>query len=472
MKVSCKQLLLTALVMWFSWVSSSFAGETLVLSSREETLTNRFAELVLSEAYTRLNINVEFALYPGGRSVVEANEGRADGEVARLDVVLSQYTNLRKVPVSLFHSELSAFVHDGYKVDISDWQSLEGHTLTTIRGFKFVESKIADKPHKIVRTSAEAIELVESDRVEVAVLNRFLGLLAIAEINAEHVKVHNPPLERLPVFHLLHKKHEALIPKLTAVLEGMERAGILRSMWEEFTSSEILKASGQAVQDGPDVYVLNTSTSAPYATPERTGFQDLVVAEVFRRIGLKGRVDRYDASARALINANKNVDHGVAMRIKGLEKKFPNLVRVEERLIENDFVAYSKGLDLVTDDWTKLEPYTAGYINGWVIFERNLGPAQKKQAVKKPDQMFTMLDKERVDLVLYERWQGLQRAKESGIKVTVHEPPLASIDMFMYVHKKHAHLAAKMAQALRDMKADGTYQAIFDKVLTPLAVSD
>ena len=218
----------------------------------------------------------------------------------------------------------------------------------------------------------------------------------------------------------------------------------------------------------PDVYILNTSTGAPYATKDRNGFQDQVVAEVFRRIGLKGRVEMYDASARALINANDNIDHGVAMRIMGLEKKFPNLVRIEERLIENDFVAYSKGLDFTTNDWRSLEPYVAAYINGWMIFERNLEAAQNKQTVKDPAQMFTMLGKGRVDVVLYERWQGLQRAKATDMKVTVHEPPLASVDMYMYVHKNHAHLAPKLADALRAMKTDGTYQSIFDRTLTPL----
>lgn len=217
-----------------------------------------------------------------------------------------------------------------------------------------------------------------------------------------------------------------------------------------------------------DVYILNTSTGAPYATEDRQGFQDRVVAEVFQRIGLKGQVEMYSASARALINANENVDHGVAMRIRGLENKYPNLVRVEERLIENDFVAYSSNLEFFSHSWKSLLPYVVAYINGWVIFERNLEPSQEKQAVKDPAQMFTMLDKGRIDIALYERWQGLQRAKDTGISVKVHEPPLASVDMYMYVHKNHAHLAPKLAQALRDMKADGTYQAIFDQTLSPL----
>lgn len=215
----------------------------------------------------------------------------------------------------------------------------------------------------------------------------------------------------------------------------------------------------------PEVFILNTSTGVPYVTKEQTGFQDLIVQEVFRRIGLKGRVALYDASARALINANDNVDQGVAMRIMGLEKKYPNLVRVEEPLIDNDFVAYSKNLDLKTSSWDSLKPYSVVYIHGWVIFERNLAPDQKHNTVKAPEQMFAMLDKDRVDLVLYERWQGLQHAKDSGIQVKVHEPPLASVKMFMYIHKDYASLAPKMALALQQMKKDGTYQSIHKQTL-------
>ncbi len=218
----------------------------------------------------------------------------------------------------------------------------------------------------------------------------------------------------------------------------------------------------------PDIFIFNTSTAAPYSTKDQTGFQDLIVSEVFRRIGLKGRVELYDASARALINANNNVDQGVAMRIKGLEKKYPNLVRIEEPLIDNDFVAYSKNIDLITDGWDSLKPYSVVYINGWVIFDRNLAADQESRMVKTPRQMFAMLDKNRVDLVLYERWQGLQQAKDSGMQVRAHKPPLASVKMYMYIHKDYASLAPKLALALQQMKKDGSYQSIYDRTLNRL----
>lgn len=218
----------------------------------------------------------------------------------------------------------------------------------------------------------------------------------------------------------------------------------------------------------PAVYILNTSTGAPYANQDRQGFLDRVVAEAFRRIGLKGEVAMYEASKRALINANEDVDQGVAMRVANLEQTYPNLIRVPERIVENDFVAYTREANFATTGWETLKPYAVTYIHGWVVFERNLVEGQTATDVKDPEQLFIMLEKNRADIALYERWQGLQHAKDRGQVVRVLEPPLASVDMFMYLHKNHAHLVEPLAQALRDMKADGGYQAIFDQTLTPL----
>ena len=49
---------------------------------------------------------------------------------------------------------------------------------------------------------------------------------------------------------------------------------------------------------------------------------------------------------------------------QGVGKKFPNLVRVKERLIQNDFVAYSKGLEFNTDTWKSLLAFEVAYIHG------------------------------------------------------------------------------------------------------------
>jgi len=40
--------------------------------------------------------------------------------------------------------------------------------------------------------------------------------------------------------------------------------------------------------------------------------------------------------------------------------------------------------------------------------------------------------------------------------------------MFTYLNKKHVNLVPKLAQSLKELKADGTYERIYTRILAPL----
>ncbi len=115
--------------------------------------------------------------------------------------------------------------------------------------------------------------------------------------------------------------------------------------------------------------VLTTGVLAPYTTPDHKGFLDQMIVAVFREAGLEAELQVFStATARTLLNADAGIDDGEAMRIAGLEKQYPNLIRVSETLISNDFVAYATQVQVATKDWKALEPYVVSYIIGWKIF--------------------------------------------------------------------------------------------------------
>lgn len=218
-----------------------------------------------------------------------------------------------------------------------------------------------------------------------------------------------------------------------------------------------------------EALVLNTGVRAPYTQPDRSGFLDRLVAELFRRVGLQAEVQVYEASERAMQNADAGIDDGMAMRIKGLEKQYPNLIRVPEKVIDNDFVAYSRKHRFEVRGWDALAPYQVAHIIGWKVFENNLGGRRDVTLVRNAEQLFGLLRQDRTDVILYERWQGLWWARELALDARLLEPPLASTEMFIYLHRKHAPLAGKLAAALAAMKQDGSYRRIFDETLAPLA---
>jgi polar amino acid transport system substrate-binding protein len=218
-----------------------------------------------------------------------------------------------------------------------------------------------------------------------------------------------------------------------------------------------------------DKLVLSSGVLAPYTTPDRKGFLDQIIAAIFRDIGMEAELLIYPtATERGMLNANEGVDDGLAMRVAGLEKQYPNLIRVPEEIAINDFVAMATKHRFDTSNWDSLNPYVVSYIIGWKVFEQNVPKGKELTLVRDADQLFTLLARDRADVVLYERWQGVAQTRAMGIKVQVMEPPLVRTKMYMYLHKKHAALVPRVAQALVKLKRDGTYQRIYDSTLRPV----
>lgn len=211
---------------------------------------------------------------------------------------------------------------------------------------------------------------------------------------------------------------------------------------------------------------LTSGVGAPYFQPDKKGFLDLLIAEVFRRIGVEAVAVQYIASSeRAMMNANSGIDDGIAMRILGLEKTYPNLIRVEEKVVDNDFVAYATQARFATTGFDTLRGHEVAYIHGWKVFEAGVPADLPVTKAKDAEQLFSLLQNQRTDLILFERWQGNHILRERGIQAHMLRPPLVSTEMFMYLHKKHAPLVDPAARALRAMKADGSYQRIAAQAL-------
>ncbi|MDP1680613.1 MAG: transporter substrate-binding domain-containing protein [Burkholderiales bacterium] len=217
--------------------------------------------------------------------------------------------------------------------------------------------------------------------------------------------------------------------------------------------------------------VLNDTYDTPYTTEAGDGFLDLVVEDAFRRAGLRLKMVRVSPE-RALLNADAGIEDGVSARIAGLEKNYPNLVRVPEKVLDFPFVAFARQAKLSNASWEALTSVSVGHIQGWKIFEQSLKPGTPTTIVDTAEQLFTMLDKNRIDVALYERWLGLALAKKMGIKnIRVVEPALAEREMFIYLNKRHADKVPAITAALRALKADGAYTRICREKFAPLAAS-
>ncbi len=215
--------------------------------------------------------------------------------------------------------------------------------------------------------------------------------------------------------------------------------------------------------------VLNNPTAPPFTTAAHDGLLDVVVGEAFHRAGLKLKLVKLPAE-RGLINANEDIDDGDLSRIAGIEKVYPNLVRVPEKIFNMDFVAFTRSDLIKQASWQNLQPYSVVYIKGWKIFEQNLLPKTEITTAEGPEQIMNMLVLGRVQFSLYSRWMGLAIAKRMGITdVRVVEPALAERAMYIYLNKRYASYIPALTTALRAIKREGLYTRVCQEKFSAIA---
>lgn len=228
-----------------------------------------------------------------------------------------------------------------------------------------------------------------------------------------------------------------------------------------------LMCAGLAVAGENAPFKLNITLTAPLGTPERQGFLDLLVTEMLHRVG---RVPDFEFAheERGLRALDQGLDDGNLPRVAGLEKIYPNIRQVPGKVMDFNFQVFSKNPDVVIDGWESLRDYDVAFVTGWKILEQNV-KARSITKVDTSDQLFSLLGRDRTQLVIYEKWQGLELINKLGLKgIVALEPPLITKEVFLYVNKRHEELIPNLEQALEQMKEDGSYQRIEDKTLGPL----
>lgn len=98
--------------------------------------------------------------------------------------------------------------------------------------------------------------------------------------------------------------------------------------WAFFLSAPLLYAT--------EIH-LNSGAKDPFVTDDGSGFYDKLVPVLFARMNITASVD-WLPSERALLNANSGMDDGNIAWVAGIEKKYPNLIRVPEPIVNFTFI--------------------------------------------------------------------------------------------------------------------------------------
>ena len=210
--------------------------------------------------------------------------------------------------------------------------------------------------------------------------------------------------------------------------------------------------------------LLNDPNNAPYTTQHQDGFLDIIAGEAFKRVGYKLRLEKFP-NERALLNANNGTTDGDLNRVSGLEKLYPNLIQVPEKIRDTHFCAWSKNQGIKGTP-EEIRRHTVGYVRGWKIFEQMMSGAANIVITEDPEQLLRLLSLGRIEIALYVCEETAKIADDlHNHQLYVLEPRFPAIPLYTYLHKKHAALVPKYSAALRALKAEGFYDKIYrDKV--------
>jgi polar amino acid transport system substrate-binding protein len=214
------------------------------------------------------------------------------------------------------------------------------------------------------------------------------------------------------------------------------------------------------------VLTLNDSNKAPFTTKNGDGFLDLVLLEVFRRIGYTLHMVRLPPE-RGLLSANQGIVDGDVNRIAGLDSLYLNLLPVPEKIRNSEFCALSKSAGLV-NRVDELNNWVVGHIKGWKIYDKMMAGSDKVITANSPQQLFRLLDMGRIDVALYSCAEGLDMARQLGVKgIKILKPAFKQRALFLYLNKRHAALLPKISKALIEIKREGLYARLYDEKIAP-----
>lgn len=207
-------------------------------------------------------------------------------------------------------------------------------------------------------------------------------------------------------------------------------------------------------------------------TPPVSDFYRTVLKEADKRLPELSISFEALPAERSLILSNQGVNDGECCRIPEIiTRQYKNLVPVNQSFFSARFSAFSKEGRKPVKTFSELKPYTVGSVEGWKIAVnkiKEVNPAET-HIVTTPEQMFRMIDKDRLDYGVVGYLSGLKSIANLKLKgIHAIEPPLVEKPLYLMLHKKHKNLIPEFNRVFIKMKNDGTINRLYNQLLKSL----
>ncbi|MCP3853186.1 MAG: ABC transporter substrate-binding protein, partial [Actinomycetia bacterium] len=159
-----------------------------------------------------------------------------------------------------------------------------------------------------------------------------------------------------------------------------------------------------------------------------------IIKVAYKRLGITAIVKGMPGK-RALIQSSEGFVDGETIRLSGIEKIYPTLIRVPTPINFIEGAVFSKKYQFKISGWSSIKDYKIGLVRGVKFSEAGTKGFPRIQIAPSIESLMQMIDLGRVDVGVVARLNGILTLKKLKINtVSVLEPPLNRIDTYHYLH--------------------------------------
>jgi ABC-type amino acid transport substrate-binding protein len=194
----------------------------------------------------------------------------------------------------------------------------------------------------------------------------------------------------------------------------------------------------------------------------------LIYTEAFKRLGYNFKLTNIPGE-RAMVDANSGALDGEAGRIAYLNSnQYPNLIRVGESILVMKDGAYSADTSITINGWESLrgKGFKVGLIKGTKSIEQKLPQYVEKENIitlKDIEQCLKMLQARRIDIFITATLLEDSAPMKSGAYEEIKRVGIVEEKiLYPWFNKRHKELVSQLADTLKAMKAEGTFQKLIE----------
>ncbi len=219
-------------------------------------------------------------------------------------------------------------------------------------------------------------------------------------------------------------------------------------------ASQFFTAAPALAKDDVQLLSISINTDEPSTI-------DRLYYHIFKELGYEVTTEA-SGMASAIMKANSGEMAGLATQTAGIEKDYPNLIMVPEPIASVSFCCYAlTGKNYHLDSWDDFNGLRVGYLFQKVYIDAHL-PEGVAQRINKAslDELYTALETGECDVVVVSSSSRQRTILRENLSEVGEVDSLLS---YAYLNKKYAALVEPMAQVLRNMKENGTYEKILNQ---------